>query len=400
MSMKAPRGERLVIALIGRRNVGKSSLINALTGQTIAIVDEQPGTTTDPVAKHFELLPVGPVTFYDTAGIDDVGTVGQKRVQASLKVLWRSDMALLVTDEQGLTPDEEAAVTQLEKMEIPFLILFNKNDKSAPPEQSLSLCREKGYPYALLSTATGAGVPEAREQIIALVPDSYKEERPIIGDILKPADIVLLVTPIDPGAPRGRMILPQVQVLRDVLDRDALAYTVKESDVTRALESLKNPPSLVITDSQAVKLVHTLVPEPIPLTTFSTAFARYKGELAPLVQGARAIDSLHDGDRVLVAEACSHHAQSDDIGRVKIPRWINEYTGQKIETVIAAGHDFPDDLEEFALVIHCGACMLTGMDMKRRIRQCQSRGVPVTNYGVAISKFHGVLDRIVRPFGL
>jgi len=400
MSMKAPRGERLVIALIGRRNVGKSSLINAITGQNIAIVDEQPGTTTDPVAKHFELLPVGPVTFYDTAGIDDVGTVGKKRVQASLKVLWRSDMALLVTDEQGLTTDEEAAIAQLKKMEIPFLILFNKGDKSAPPEETLTLCREKKYPFVLLSAATGEGVREAREQIIALVPDSYREERPIIGDILIPGAVVLLVTPIDPGAPRGRLILPQVQVLRDVLDHDALAYTVKENDIIRALESLKSPPALVITDSQVVKLVNRLVPEPIPLTTFSTAFARYKGELTPLVEGVRVIDHLGDGDRVLVAEACSHHAQSDDIGRVKIPRWIKEYTGKEIFTTIAAGHDFPDDLEEFALVIHCGACMLTGMDMKRRIRQCQSRGVPVTNYGIAISKFHGVLDRIVRPFGL
>lgn len=400
MGSKTPRGERLSIALIGRRNVGKSSLINALTGQEIAIVDDHPGTTTDPVAKPFELLPFGPVTFYDTAGIDDIGGVGEKRVRASLKILWRSDIALLVTDSKGLGPDEKNIIGQLDKTGIPFLILFNKSDSGTPPFASLELCQEKKYPFVFLSTKNGDGIKEAREKVITLASSLAAEERPLIRDILRPGETVLLITPIDPGAPKGRLILPQVQVLRDILDGDALAFTAKETDINRALSTLKEPPSLVITDSQVIGLVDKHVPESIPLTTFSTAFARYKGELAVLAEGARLLDTLKDGDSLLIAEACSHHVRCDDIGRVKIPRWLKDYTGKELNLTIAAGHDFPDDLEKFSLVIHCGGCMLTATEMKRRMRQCLARGVPVTNYGVAISKMHGVLDRIVRPFGL
>ena len=387
-----PRGERLIITIIGRRNVGKSSLINAITSQEIAIVSDTPGTTTDPVAKHYELIPVGPVTFYDTAGLDDIGELGSLRIRATEKVILRSDLVLFISNERALTSSEMPILDKLKTQNIPFIIVYN----------CFSEC-ENSYTFPNMiqvNAKTGAGIHMLKEAIVHAVPVYFRQETVIIGDIISPGDLVVLVAPIDLAAPKGRLILPQVQVIRDILDNDAMALTVKERELDEALEKLNAPPALVITDSQVVLKVAGSVPDAVKFTTFSTAFARYKGDLPLLVEGAKAIDRLKDNDKVLITEACSHHIQSDDIGRVKIPRWLRHYTGKELEFDVRAGHDFPDNLEEYALVIHCGGCMITGMEFKRRLLQCQRLGIPVTNFGVLISKVQGVLERVIRPFGL
>lgn len=396
MSDKAPRGVRLVIALVGRRNAGKSSLINALTGQDIAIVSDTPGTTTDPVAKHYELLPLGPVTFYDTAGLDDEGELGQLRIQAARRILYRCDVAVVVLGENGLTDYEASLLETLRELDIPRIVAWNKAD-----------LREAGGPLTLpgesspvldVSATNGRNVDALKQAIIDAVPPEYRHERLIVGDLINEGDSVLCVVPIDLAAPKGRLILPQVQVLREILDCDAVGTVVKEREIQAALDGFSRKPALVVTDSQVVMSVAGDVPDDIPLTTFSTLFARYKGDLDTLVRGASAIDRLQDGDRVLIGEACSHHNVADDIGRVKIPRWMAQYTGRDLHFEVYSGHDFPEDLEKFALVVHCGACMLNRTEMLRRIAECTRRNVPITNYGVAISKVQGVLDRIIAPF--
>ncbi|MFU2209109.1 [FeFe] hydrogenase H-cluster maturation GTPase HydF [Solidesulfovibrio sp. C21] len=394
---KAPRGVRLIITLVGRRNAGKSSLINAVTGQEVAIVSDFAGTTTDPVAKPYELLPLGPVTFYDTAGLDDVGELGALRVAATKKVLWRTDIAVVVAEAAGLTEAEKAIIADIRSLEIPILLVFNKADLAAPSEADVAWCRDQGLRIVVASAATGAGATEVKEALIALAPPEAVREPVLAGDLFGEGDTVVCVVPIDLAAPKGRLILPQVQVLREILDGDATAVVVKERELEAALSNLRRPPALVITDSQVILKVSGDVPEDVPLTTFSTLFARFKGDLPTLAAGAATIDRLRDGDTVLMAEACSHHAQADDIGRVKLPRWISQYTGRDLEFEMYSGHDFPDDLERFALVVHCGSCMLGRMEMLRRIKECQRRGVPVTNYGVAISKVQGVLERVLRP---
>lgn len=394
----APRGVRLVITLVGRRNAGKSSLINAITGQEVAIVSEHAGTTTDPVAKPYELLPLGPVTFYDTAGLDDVGELGALRIAATKKVLWRTDIAVVVVDAAaGLDEPERDIIETIRGLEIPFLVVFNKTDLAAPSEVDLAICREQGIRHAVASAATGLGATDVKEAIMALAPPEALREPVLAGDLFGEGDTVVCVVPIDLAAPKGRLILPQVQVIREILDGDAVAVTVKERELEAALDNLRRPPALVVTDSQVILKVAGDVPDAVPLTTFSTLFARYKGDLPTLAAGAAAIDKLRDGDVVLMAEACSHHVQADDIGRVKIPRWISQYTGKDLTFEMHSGHDFPDDLERFALVVHCGSCMLNRMEMLRRVKECTRRGVPVTNYGVAISKVQGVLDRVLRP---
>lgn len=394
---QAPRGVRLVITLVGRRNAGKSSLINAVTGQQVAIVSDFAGTTTDPVAKPYELLPLGPVTFYDTAGLDDVGELGALRIAATKKVLWRSDIAVVVADAAGLTEAERGIIDDIRKLSIPFLLVFNKADQGAPSGTDLDWCRDQGIRTVTASAATGEGATAVKDAIMALAPPEALREPVLAGDLFGEGDTVVCVVPIDLAAPKGRLILPQVQVLREILDGDAVAVTVKERELEAALGNLRRPPALVVTDSQVILKVAGDVPDDVPLTTFSTLFARYKGDLPTLAAGAAAIDALRDGDVVLMAEACSHHVQADDIGRVKIPRWISQYTGKDLRFEMHAGHDFPDDLERFALVVHCGSCMLGRMEMLRRIKECVRRGVPVTNYGVAISKVQGVLDRVLRP---
>jgi len=400
MSQEAPRGVRLVITLLGRRNVGKSSLLNALAGQEIAIVSDTPGTTTDPVAKPYELLPLGPVTFYDTAGLDDAGEVGELRVKASRKVLFRTDLAVLVTDEAGLGERELEVLDELARLEIPCIVAFNKADKGEAPAADSAASRERGISSLALSAATGQGVDELKRALIELAPKELKAEPVLAGDLIAEGDVVLLVVPIDLAAPKGRLILPQVQLLREILDSEAMGMVVKERELEAALDRLSPPPALVVTDSQVVLKVAGDVPEDIPMTTFSTLFARFKGDLPALAAGAAAVDDLEDGDEVLIAEACSHHPVADDIGRVKIPRWMARYTGKDLKFTVAAGHDFPEDLSRFKLVVHCGACMLNRAEMLRRIKECQRRGVPVTNYGVAISKVQGVLDRVLAPFRL
>ena len=398
---ETPRGNRLHIALFGRRNAGKSSLINALTNQSLAIVSAVAGTTTDPVYKSMEILPLGPVVVIDTAGLDDVGELGALRIAATNKVLWRSDIAVVVVDAAtGITDAERGIIDTIRRLEIPFLLVLNKTDLAAPREADLTWCREQGIRYVTASAATGQGATGVKEAIIALAPADALREPVLAGDLFHEGDTVVCVVPIDLAAPKGRLILPQVQVLREILDGDAVAVTVKERELEAALGNLRQPPALVVTDSQVILKVAGDVPDEVPLTTFSTLFARYKGDLPTLAAGAAAIDSLRDGDVVLMGEACSHHVQADDIGRVKIPRWISQYTGKDISFEVHSGHDFPDDLERYALVVHCGSCMLNRMEMVRRIKECTRRGVPVTNYGVAISKVQGVLDRVLRPFGL
>ncbi|MBN1295848.1 [FeFe] hydrogenase H-cluster maturation GTPase HydF [bacterium] len=396
----APRGIRIIIALVGRRNAGKSSLINALTGQETAIVSDVPGTTTDPVAKPYELIPVGPVTFYDTAGLDDTGELGEKRMRATRKILWRADMAIMVTEQSGLTPADVAMIDQIRALAIPCVVVFNKMDRGAIELDSIQFCTDRGIDWIGVSAMNGSGVDELKHLVIQMAPPELREDPVLAGDLFTEGDTVVLVTPIDLAAPKGRLILPQVQVIREILDGDAVAVVVKERELEAALRNLSVPPALVITDSQVVLKVAGDTPDSVPLTTFSILFARHKGDLAILANGAQAIDRLHDGDRVLMAEACSHHVQADDIGRVKIPRWITQYSGRDLQFDVSTGYDFPDNLGDYKLVIHCGSCMLNRMEMIRRIRECQRRNVPITNYGVGISKVQGVLRRVLAPFGL
>ncbi len=395
-----PRGERLIITLLGNRNSGKSSLINALTNQEIAIVSDTPGTTTDPVDKRYELLPLGPVTLYDTAGLDDIGELGEKRVQATYRVLFRSDMAIFVNDGSAFSASELSFLERIREMKIPVLVAFNKSDLRPPAAANLEYCHTHCLTWVATSTSRKETIPAAKEKLIGLAPQRYTEDRPLVRDIVKPGDRVILVTPIDAAAPKGRLILPQVQVLRDLLDGGAVPVVVRDLELKHALAALKEDPDLVITDSQAIEQVVRDLPQSVKLTTFSILFARYKGDLGILANGIRQIDKLQDGDKVLIAEACSHHVQEDDIGRVKIPRWLKTYTQKELVFETYAGHDFPPNLEDFALCVHCGACMLNQMEMTRRIVEAQRRGVPITNYGLTIAKVHGYFDRAIAPLGI
>lgn len=394
---KTPRGERLVIALVGKRNAGKSSLINAFVSQEIAIVSEVPGTTTDPVAKQYELLPLGPVTFYDTAGVDDIGDLGAKRVASTSKVLYRTDVVIFVSDGLKFLPSELEMIDKIKGMKIPMLMVFNKADLADADESNISYCNEHDIPFAKVSAKDKKGIDEAKFALIDLSPKPISLDRQILGDIIPKKARIILVCPIDAGAPKGRLILPQVQTIRDILDANSTAIVVKDTELKDALDMLKDPPDLVVTDSQIVREVDKITPAGIPLTTFSILFARYKGELELLLTGINAIDKLKDGDKVLIAEACSHHAQEDDIGRNKLPRWIKEYTGKDLTFEVYAGHDFPENLEDYAISIHCGGCMINAAEMNRRIQECYRRGVPITNYGLVISKVQGSFDRAIAP---
>lgn len=395
---KAPRGERLIISIVGKRNAGKSSLINAITSQNIAIVSDVAGTTTDPVAKHYELLPLGPVTFYDTAGIDDTGDLGEKRIKATKRVLWKSDIAIVVIDEKGIDNKTKEIISIIKDLKIPFIIVFNKIDLNEPKEKDIDFCRSNGYYFIKVSAKDNINVRELKEKIIEISPMYLKEERVLVGDLIKGGDIVVLVVPIDLAAPKGRLILPQVQTIREILDNDAIAMVVKERELEYTLDSLNRKPSIVITDSQAILKVSADVSNDIKLTTFSILFSRYKGDLSIFVKGVEKIDELKDNDKVLIAEACSHHVQSDDIGRVKIPRWLLQYTGKDLDIEVVSGSNYPENLEDYSLVIHCGGCMLNRMEMIRRMNESIRRDVPITNYGLTISKVQGVLDRVLLPF--
>ncbi len=394
----APKGERLIITIIGRTNVGKSSLINALTGQDIAIVSNFAGTTTDPVKKNYELLPIGPVSIYDTAGIDDTGELGELRIKATNKVIYRSDVIVLVTDDKGLTKYEFELIEKLKKINISFVIAFNKIDNHIIKNEDTDFCKDNNIKWINISSNNNINIDKLKEMIIDIIPSYFKTEKVIVSDLIKGGDIVLLIVPIDLAAPKGRLILPQVEVIREILDSDAVAMVVKEREIQSALEKLNTKPALVITDSQVVLKVAGDIDDDIPFTTFSTLFARYKGDIDVLIKGANKIDELKDGDKILIAEACSHHVQSDDIGTVKIPRWIRQYSGKQLEFEKFSGNDFPEDVEKYAMVVHCGSCMLTSLEFKRRLRECELKNIPITNYGVCISKVHGVLERVIRPF--
>lgn len=393
---KVAQAERIHIAFIGQRNVGKSSLMNKIIGQDLVIVSDTPGTTTDPVRKAIELLPFGPVVLIDTAGIDDVGELGEKRISKTVKVISESDFALLVLDSQSkLSQQERNLIDHLKQLEIPFLAVINKSELGINYELVEELNANE-VQFHSVSCVTNDGIYQLKEKMIKLLPSD--EEIPLVGDLLKQHDVIVLVVPIDLGAPKGRLIMPQVQTIRESLDVDAIVVVAKDKELRAALGKLANPPKLVVTDSQAIMRVAADVPDEIPLTTFSILMARYKGDLPEYVKGLRRIEELQNGDKVLVAEACSHHAQEDDIGKVKIPRWLRNHTKKDLTIDVVNGHDYPENLSEYKLIIHCGGCMLTRRMMQQRIKQAKYVGVPIVNYGVAISYMHGAVPRALEPF--
>ncbi len=393
---RAPKSLRLHIAIFGRRNVGKSSVLNRLTGQDVAVVSPVAGTTTDPVEKPMELLPLGPVLFVDTAGFDDVGILGELRTRKTAKVLERTDIALLVTEADTWGEYETTWSAELKRRQIPALVILNKADVADPKTVSDQVERA-GLTWAVMSATNGKGELETKRAIVHTVPESWYKEAGILDDVVGSGDTVVLVIPIDKEAPKGRIILPQVQTLRDILDRHARAVVTNEQDLPMAIETLKTEPKIVITDSQAFKQVAEATPGHIAMTSFSIVFARYKGDLETLVAGATTISRLKETDKVLICEACTHHPIGDDIGRQKIPRWLRARVGERLQCDVMAGHDFPDTLGEYALVVHCGACMFNRREMLSRIMTCQELKVPITNYGVAIAYLHGILERAVAP---
>lgn len=394
-----PRGNRLHIAIFGRRNAGKSSLINALTNQDIAVVSNIPGTTTDPVYKAMEILPVGPVVIVDTAGIDDTGSLGELRVHRSMEVLNKADMALLVMDSgAGMSKFELDIAARCREKKLPFLAVLNKQDIHPVRAALMEEVKTRlGVEPVAVSALTGVGMADLKIALVQNAPPHW-DEQTIVGDLLNPADIAVLVTPIDLAAPKGRLILPQAQVIRDVLDHDAMAYMVKERELRECIASLQRKPKIVITDSQAFLKADADTPPGVLLTSFSILFARYKGDLEALVAGARAIDRLQPGDKVLIAEACTHHRVEDDIGTVKIPRWLRQSVGGELDFTWSSGYCFPAGLDRYKLVVHCGACMINRREMLYRIMRVQQAGVPIVNYGVCIAHVQGILRRALSPF--
>lgn len=394
-----PRSERIHIALFGRRNAGKSSLINALTGQEISVVSPVKGTTTDPVYKAMELLPLGPVVFIDTAGLDDEGELGELRKKKAVEVLEKTDLAVVVLESGSDSWDfEQEIILQIKERKISMLGVVNKIDQAAFSDAQTMECKEKlGIPLHCVSAVSGEGIEELKLAISQALP-SDDGKFTIVGDLIAPGDFVVLVVPIDKAAPKGRLILPQQQTIRDILEGDAIAVVAKEHELKETLERLGTKPRLVITDSQVFLKVAADTPKDIPMTSFSILFARHKGDLPELVRGAKAVETLKDGDRILIAEACTHHQQSDDIGRVKIPRWLRQITGKQLHFEYASGIQFPGNLHNYALIVHCGGCMLNKRAMDYRIRQAVNAGVPIVNYGVLIAYVQGILERAIRPF--
>jgi len=393
-----PKGFRLHIALFGRRNVGKSSLLNALTRQVVSIVSEVAGTTTDPVEKPMELLPIGPVLFIDTAGIDDVGALGEMRVQRTRQIFDRADVGIVVA-ESGLWGEfEESILNELLDRKIPPIVVFNKVDLGLPDANRIEELQSRGISCVQTIASSGQGILDLREALIRSTPEEFINAASILGDLIPPGELVVLVVPIDLEAPKGRLILPQVQAIRDILDHDAYCIVVKDRELREALDRLNRPPALVVTDSQGFLQVAGDTPSNIPLTSFSILFARYKGDLTELVRGALAIEDLRPGDRILIAEACTHHPLGDDIGTVKIPHWLSHYLGGKLEFDKVGGHDFPEDLSGYKLVVHCGACMWNRREVLSRIIRCQKASVPITNYGLTIAYSLGIFERALSPF--
>jgi [FeFe] hydrogenase H-cluster maturation GTPase HydF len=393
-----PKGFRLHIGIFGRRNVGKSSLLNALTRQQVSIVSDVAGTTTDPVEKPMELLPVGPVLFIDTAGIDDVGALGEMRVARTRQVFDRTDVGIIVLEAGEWGPFEEGMLEELRRREAPVIVVSNKADLGLPAADVAARLKGLKIPLVRSVASCGEGILDLREALIRTAPEEFINAPAIIGDLVPAGELVVLVVPIDLEAPKGRLILPQVQAIRDVLDVDAYCMVVKERELRDALDRLNRPPALVVTDSQGFLKVAGDTPTDVPLTSFSILFARYKGDLPELVRGALAIDTLKPGDRVLMAEACAHHPIGEDIGRVKIPRWLTQYVGGKLEFTSVQGHDFPDDVTPYKLIVHCGACMWNRREMLSRLVRCRKAGVPITNYGLTIAYSLGIFERALGPF--
>ena len=398
MKIITRKGLRLHIGIFGRRNAGKSSLINAITRQQVSIVSEQAGTTTDPVEKPMELQPIGPVLFIDTAGIDDEGALGQLRIEKTRRVCDRTDLAVIVCAAGEWTDFEVNIKREFEGRGRPIVVVFNKTDLRAAPEALVQDLHAAGAKVVSTVASSGEGVLAFRQALIDAVPPDFVLDPDLLGDLVPPGNFAILVVPLDKEAPKGRLILPQVQAIRSLLDNDAYCLVVKERELKRALETLREPPKLVVTDSQAFLKVAADTPPEVPMTSFSILFARMLGDLPEQVRGALAIDSLRSGDRVLIAEACSHHPIGEDIGRVKIPRWLTRYVGGKLEFSNIQGHDFPDDLASYKLVVHCGACMWNRREVLSRIAHCQTAGVPMTNYGLAIAYSLGIFERALQPF--
>ncbi|MHC4874209.1 MAG: [FeFe] hydrogenase H-cluster maturation GTPase HydF [Planctomycetota bacterium] len=395
--LNTSKGMRLHIGIFGRRNAGKSSLLNALVRQDVSIVSDVKGTTTDPVEKPMELQPIGPVLFIDTAGIDDEGVLGGQRVDKTRKVIERTDIAILLLDgEWGKF--EDLIYQEFKTLKIPVLAVCSKTDINPVSDATAAKLKEKNIPFAETALPEGKGISQVRNLIITNAPEEFINSPGVVSDLLPAGELAMLVVPIDLEAPKGRLILPQVQTIRDVLDNDAYCMIVKERELRNAFDRLNHPPALVITDSQAFLKVGADTPNDIPMTSFSILFARMKGDLNEFVRGLKAIDKLKSGDKVLVLESCSHHPTGEDIGRVKIPRWLRQYTGASLEFDTVQGHDFPENLTDYSLVIQCGACMWNRREVLTRIMKCKAAGVPITNYGLTISYSLGICERALRPF--
>lgn len=399
MSLNAtPSSERVHIGIFGKRNAGKSSLINAITGQNLAIVSEAKGTTTDPVYKAMELLPLGPVMIIDTPGIDDEGVLGSLRIQKAYQVLNKTDIALVIIDAAvGPSAEDLRLIKRINAKKIPLLIVINKCETINEDKKTAYQALLPNGKLLFVSAEQQLNIFELKEAIAQTVPADENKAQ-IVADLLLPSDFVVLVVPIDSAAPKGRLILPQQQTIRDILEADAAAIVVKENELTNTLQNLGKLPKLVITDSQVFKKVAAETPADILLTSFSILFARYKGNLQTAVQGVTALENLEDGDKILVGEGCTHHRQCDDIGTVKLPRWIKEYTGKNPEFIFTSGTEFPLDLSPYKMIIHCGACMLNEREMQYRIKCAADQNIPFTNYGITIAYINGILKRTVEPF--
>lgn len=396
--MKPLKSMRLHIGIFGKTNAGKSAFLNRITNQDVSIVSDIAGTTTDVVEKTMELLPVGPVNFLDTAGINDTSSLGEERIEKTMKVINRTDIAVIITDYNGIDEYEKNLIQKFKELKIPFIVIVNKNDIQAISDDKLETI--KSYTENIIITSAlndNTLVYKFKEALVKILPDDFVNSPKIAGDLIPPKSTVILVIPIDKEAPKGRIILPQVQTIRDLLDSSCMSYVVKESELKQALDNLKEPPALVVTDSQAFKQVSEIVPENIPLTSFSILFARLKGDLQAFKDGAQAIENLQDGDKVLILESCTHHAIEDDIGRVKIPNLLKKKTGKHLIIENYAGHDFPE-IKDYKLIIHCGACMTNRREVLSRILKANEKNVPITNYGITISYCLGILNRAVNIF--
>ncbi|MFA5350602.1 MAG: [FeFe] hydrogenase H-cluster maturation GTPase HydF [Candidatus Omnitrophota bacterium] len=393
---RTPASNRLHIGIFGKRNTGKSSLINAITGQDTAIVSEVAGTTTDPVYKAMEILPIGPCILIDTAGIDDEGVLGEERVKRTLVVLRKTDVGLIVVEPDTMIDSfEEDLINTFRSKKLPFLFVINKGELQGKRAEDYLI--DKKLPFIRVSSKTKQAIEELKEKIMEMAPGHWSPI-PLVADIISPKDVVILVCPIDSAMPQGRLILPQVQVLRDVLDANAVAFVTKETELLDCINALKKKPKLVITDSQVFEDVRDILPVEVPLTSFSTVFARHKGDLNVYIQGVYALEKLKDGDEILIAEACTHHVQPEDIGRTKIPTWLMNYTRKDLHYEVTAGGDFPQDLSRYKIIISCGGCMVNRKEIMHRIEKARSAGVAITNYGVLMAYLSGILERIIEPF--